>query len=153
MNHRSTNPGDIVLIHLYARPASFARVEAVRPHDRHGWYYCDLLVLAVPPQPVSWILERTQIDGAEFTMGGRPVRIERIPDMGALHAGPCDRSIANDESPARTVAKVTVAGSSPATAKVAAPRATLKTARVAKPKPTREIDSNVVRLFPRKSPA
>jgi hypothetical protein len=150
MHHRSTNPGDIVLVHVQGRAASFARVEAVRPHDRRGWYYCDLLVLAVPPQAVSWILERAQIDGADFTMGGRPVRIERMPDVGVLHNGPrVDAALDDAEQLAphasgRPIPVRTNGAVSPAA----------KTApRKERTKPMREADGNVVRLFPRKSPA
>lgn len=82
---RGTAVGDLVLIHFQGRPATFARVEDVRPQGRPGWFFCDLLVLTVPPQPMTWILEREQIDGTGFTMGGQPVRIERAPDVGALH--------------------------------------------------------------------
>ncbi|HYC22781.1 MAG TPA: hypothetical protein VEI94_08755 [Candidatus Bathyarchaeia archaeon] len=150
MHQRSTNPGDIVLIHVQGRAASFARVEAVRPHDRRGWYYCDLLVLAVPPQAVSWILERAQIDGADFTMGGRPVRIERMPDIGALHSGPHADTPLDGAGPlvARTAATsipVRTNGAAVAGAK-AAPRRE-------RTRPVRATDGNVVRLFPRKSPA
>jgi hypothetical protein len=83
---RSTQPGDVVLIYLVGKPASFARVEDIRPHPRPGWYFCDLLVLGVPPQPLTWILERDQIDGTEFTMGGQPVRLEALGELGAVHA-------------------------------------------------------------------
>jgi hypothetical protein len=85
---RSTAPGDVVLIHLREQPATFARVEAIRPHERREWFYCDLLVLAVPTQPVTWILQRHQIDGTPFTMGGEAVRIDRLPDPGTAHGGP-----------------------------------------------------------------
>ena len=81
---RSTAPGDLVLVHFREQPATFARVEAIRPHERPGWFCCDLLVLAVPTQPVTWILERQQIDGDPFTMG-QGVRIERLPDVGSAH--------------------------------------------------------------------
>lgn len=82
---RGTGPGDVVLIHFQGRPTTFARVEDVRPQGRPGWFFCDLLVLTVPPQPITWILEREQIDGTAFTMGGQPVRIERAPDVGVVH--------------------------------------------------------------------
>src|SRR5262245_66647714 len=82
---RGTLPGDVVLIHYQGKPASFARIENVRPHPRPGWLFCDLLVLAVPAQPVTWILERAQIDGVEFTMGGQPVRLEKLPELGTIH--------------------------------------------------------------------
>jgi hypothetical protein len=35
---------------------------------------------SVPLQELTWILEPGQIDGEPFTMGGNPVRIERLPD-------------------------------------------------------------------------
>jgi hypothetical protein len=82
---RSTAPGDVVLVHFREQPATFARVEAIRPHERPGWFCCDLLVLAAPTQPVTWILQRQQIDGDPFTMGGEGVRIERLPDLGSAH--------------------------------------------------------------------
>jgi hypothetical protein len=91
---RSTLPGDVVLVYHQGRAASFARVEEIRPHGRPGWFLCDLLILAVPTQPVTWILERGQIDGADFTMGGEPVRIERLPDLGTRHA-----AVASTDSP------------------------------------------------------
>ena len=85
---RSTVPGDVVLIHYREQPASFARVEAIRSHERPGWFYCDLLILAVPAQPVTWILQQHQIDGTPFTMGGEAVRLERLPDLGSAHGRP-----------------------------------------------------------------
>lgn len=83
---RSTAPGDVVLIHFRDQPASFARIEEIRRHERPDWFYCDLLMLALPPQPVTWILRREQIDGSAFTMGGESVRIERLPDLGTAHS-------------------------------------------------------------------
>ena len=78
-------PGDVVLVHLDGAPAGYARIEDIRAHARPGWNESDLLFLAQPLQPVTWILEREQIDGAPFTMGGRPVRIERLPEPGVVH--------------------------------------------------------------------
>jgi len=82
---RPTEVGDVVLVHFREKPASFARVEALRPHERPGWHYCDLLFLTLPPRPITWILRREQIDGEAFTMGGEPVRLERLPEPGAAH--------------------------------------------------------------------
>lgn len=93
---RGNLPGDVVLIHFQDRPATFARIEDVRPHGRPGWFLCDLLVLSIPPQPVTWILEREQIDGTSFTMGGQPVRLERLPDAGSLHVEMRARESAGD---------------------------------------------------------
>ena len=74
--------GDVVLVHLDEQPAGYARVEEIRGHSRPDWYECDLLFLGSPLQMVTWILEREQIDGAPFTMGGRPVKIEGLPPPG-----------------------------------------------------------------------
>lgn len=84
-DQKENEPGDVVLVHLDGKPAGYARIEELRRHARPGWYECDLLFLAQPLQPVTWILEREQIDGAPFTMGGRPVVIERLPDLGDVH--------------------------------------------------------------------
>ncbi len=78
-------PGDVVLVHLDGKPAGYARIESIRSHSRPGWNECDLLFLAQPLQPVTWILEDEQIDGTPFTMGGRPVQIESLPKPGRVH--------------------------------------------------------------------
>jgi len=99
---RENEPGDVVLVHLDGKPTGYARVESIRRHDRPGWHECDLLFLSQPPQPVTWILEREQIDGAPFTMGGRPVRIERLPEPGDVHAqrtGESQKSASEDAAP------------------------------------------------------
>ena len=134
-----TGPGDVVLVHLEERPASFARIEAVREHERRGWFYCDLLVLGVPLQPVTWILERAQIDGTPFTMGGQPVRLERLPAVGSLHTPAAAPE--SSEDPAANPAPVSTGEG------VTAPRTPASRPR----KRPREAagPGNVVRLFPR----
>lgn len=98
-------PGDVVLVHLDGAPAGYARIEEIRAHARPGWNECDLLFLAQPLQPVTWILERAQIDGAPFTMGGRPVRIERLPEPGAVHRERAEASAAPESPPKPEPAK------------------------------------------------
>lgn len=70
---------DLVLVHLDRRPAFFARVNDITPDVKKGWYQVELLALTLPPQTLMWILEEGHIQGEEFTMGGRPVRLEPIP--------------------------------------------------------------------------
>ena len=79
----STAVGDLVLIHISEKPATYARVEAIEPDVKPGWWRARLLVLTIPIQMVVWILERDQIDGKPFTMGGTPIRLERVepPDL------------------------------------------------------------------------
>lgn len=130
---RETIPGDLVLIQSASKPAGFARIEAIRPHELEGWYHCDLLLLAVPPRPITWILERAQIDGVDFTMSGQPIRLERLPDLGASHAAAED----TDEDTAENTAVDTGDEADPA---VEADR---------KPRGVTVRSSKVVELFPR----
>lgn len=96
---RETTPGDLVLIQSDGKPAGFARVEAIRAHELEGWYHCDLLLLAIPPRPITWILERAQIDGVDFTMSGQPIRLERLPDLGASHEAAAEPEVVEESSP------------------------------------------------------
>lgn len=73
-----TNVGDIVLVSVDAAPAFFARIEDIAPDVKPEWYQVKMLVLQVPLLVITWILRRPYIDGEEFTMGGRPMRMERI---------------------------------------------------------------------------
>ena len=72
-------PGDVILVHLEDKPAFFARVEEILPDVKAGWRRLRFKVLTVPLQEMTWILEPSQIDGEPFTMGGTPLRIERLP--------------------------------------------------------------------------
>ncbi|MDZ7291651.1 MAG: hypothetical protein ONB44_17415 [candidate division KSB1 bacterium] len=71
-------PNDLVLVHLENKPAFFARIERIDPDYKRGWWQVKLFILALPLQVVTWIIDDEQIRGADFTMGGMPVRIEKI---------------------------------------------------------------------------
>jgi len=73
-------PRDVILVHVQDKPAFHARVEEILFDAKKGWRQLRFQVLTVPPQELTWILEPAQIDGEAFTMGGTPVRIERLPD-------------------------------------------------------------------------
>jgi len=73
-----TKVGDLVLIHVEGKPAAYARVEDMEPDIKPGWLRVKLLVLTVPIQLVTWILQPEQVDGTPFTMGGTPMRLERV---------------------------------------------------------------------------
>lgn len=70
-----TDIGDVVLVYIEEKPAFFARVEAIDPDVKPDWYVVKMLVLQIPLMVVSWILRRLYVNGEQFTMGGRPVRI------------------------------------------------------------------------------
>lgn len=74
---------DLVLVYLDHKPAFYARINDINPDVKKGWYQVELLVLTLPPQTLVWILEEAHIQGEEFTMGGRPVRLALIPPKSA----------------------------------------------------------------------
>jgi hypothetical protein len=69
---------DIVLIHLEGEPIAFARIERISPDAKKDWYHVKLLMLQVPLQVTNWILRDVYIDGQEFTMGGKRVRMDLV---------------------------------------------------------------------------
>ena len=75
---QSTLENDLVLIHFEDVPMVFARVETIVADHKKEWYQVKLLVLAVPLQVVTWILKEEYINGGEFTMEGKRVRMERV---------------------------------------------------------------------------
>ena len=73
-----TKEGDIVLIYYQDKPTLYARVEAIEFDIKKDWYRVTLLLLSIPIQTVTWILREEYINGTVFTMGGNPMKIERI---------------------------------------------------------------------------
>ncbi|MGC9194637.1 MAG: hypothetical protein ACP5IL_04190 [Syntrophobacteraceae bacterium] len=73
-----TNIGDVVLVYMDNNPAFFARVEEISADVKPGWFQVKFLVLQVPLLSVTWILREAYYNGEEFTMGGRPMRVEKV---------------------------------------------------------------------------
>ncbi len=69
---------DLVLIYLEDNPLAFARIESILADAKPDWYHVKLLMLQVPPQIVTWILRDVYIDGKEFTMNGKRLRLEKV---------------------------------------------------------------------------
>ncbi len=69
---------DIVLVHVDNKPGFYARIEEINPDVKPGWWQVRLLVLTFPLQVFTWILDDYQLEGAEFTMGGTPIRMEPV---------------------------------------------------------------------------
>jgi hypothetical protein len=78
---------DIVLIYLEDKPLSYARVEDILADSKPDWYHVKLLLLQIPLQIVTWILRDIYIEGAEFTMQGKRMRLEKVvvPDEPHSH--------------------------------------------------------------------
>ena len=73
-----TAEGEIVLIYFEGKPLVFARIENILPDSKPAWYHVKLLMLQVPVHTITWILRDSYIDGAEFTMNGKKVRLDRV---------------------------------------------------------------------------
>jgi len=69
---------DIVLIYLEDQPLVYARVEGIEPDSKPDWYHIQLLMLQVPLQMTTWILRDVYINGDEFTMNGKRMRLEKV---------------------------------------------------------------------------
>ena len=69
---------DIVLIYLEDKPLSFARIEDILADSKPDWYHVKLLILQIPVQVVTWILKDIYINGSEFTMNGKKMRLEEV---------------------------------------------------------------------------
>lgn len=89
-----TLEGDLVLVHMEKTPAFFARIESITADVKPDWYHVKMLVLQVPLLTITWILREAYINGDEFTMGGRPVRLEKVvsPEEAEPSSPPADRT-------------------------------------------------------------
>ncbi len=79
---------DIVLIYYEDNPLSFARIEDISPDIKPDWYHVKLLMLQLPIRVATWLLRDIYIDGAEFTMDGKRMRMEKVecpPDAEENH--------------------------------------------------------------------
>ena len=69
---------DLVLAHIDNKPAFYARIEDITADVKPGWWKVKLLVLTVPLQIYTWILDESQVNGAPFTMGETPIMLEKV---------------------------------------------------------------------------
>ncbi|MGQ9689281.1 MAG: hypothetical protein ACUVXF_10915 [Desulfobaccales bacterium] len=90
---------DLVLVHLERQPAFYARINDISPDVKKGWHRVELLILTLPPQIVTWILDDDHLQGAAFTMGNRPVQLVLVPPKPAP-------KVDEPSSPGRTKGKV-----------------------------------------------
>ncbi len=69
---------DIVLIYFEDKPMTFARIESILADSKPNCYHVKFLFLQVPLQVVTWILRDIYINGEEFTMNAKKIRIELV---------------------------------------------------------------------------
>jgi hypothetical protein len=73
---------DLLLVYVDHKPGFFARVEEILPDVKPSWWRIRLLPLGLDNldyKTMVWILDEEQIRGAEYTMSGIPMRLEKIP--------------------------------------------------------------------------
>ncbi len=73
-----TTENDIVLIYFEESPMVFARIENILADSKKDWYHVTFLFLQLPLQTVTWILRDIYINGEEFTMNGKKMRLEQV---------------------------------------------------------------------------
>jgi hypothetical protein len=99
---------DIILIYLEDKPLAFARIEDILADSKPDWYHVKLLILQIPIQIVTWILKDIYINGSEFTMNGKRMRLEEViipkdtlkPDNTEL---PTDKKKSGDDAGAKVI--------------------------------------------------
>ncbi len=69
---------ELVLIHIEEQPAFYARVEKITADVKPKWWRVKFLMLTIPVNVTTWTIDDEQIRGADFTMGGTPIRIEKV---------------------------------------------------------------------------
>ena len=69
---------DIVLIYIEDTPLSFARIESILPDPKKNWYQVRMLMLQLPLHVVTWILKNDYINGDEFFMNDKKMRLELV---------------------------------------------------------------------------
>jgi hypothetical protein len=95
---------DVVLIYLEDKPLSFARIESILPDSKPNWYHAKLLLLQVPLQVVTWILRDVYINGQEFTMKGKRMRLEPVvAPASEKEAAPPVQKDTQPEKPGKTM--------------------------------------------------
>ena len=69
---------DVILIYLEDAPVSFARIESILPDAKKDWFHIKLLMLQIPLQVVTWILKDEYINGLQFHMNGKSMKIKKV---------------------------------------------------------------------------
>lgn len=81
-----------MLVYYQDQPAVYARIEYIEPDIKKDWYQVTLQLLTIPSQTVTWILRASYIDGAPFTMGGKPMHLEEVKRVARPEKGKEDKS-------------------------------------------------------------
>lgn len=75
--------GNLVLVYYEEKPVVYARVETIEPDIKKDWFQVSLTILTIPLQSVTWILRGEYLQGEPFTMGGKGMKMEKVPSAPA----------------------------------------------------------------------
>jgi hypothetical protein len=89
--------GDLVLVYVNESPSFYGRIENIEPDQKPGWYQVTFLFLGIPARMAVWILREEYIDGAPFTMGGTPLRLELVRPYKQMVLGADDENLESPE--------------------------------------------------------
>jgi len=73
--------GEVILIHLDGSPAYFAQVDRIEPDVKDGWWKLELLLLTLPAERITWVINESHMTGAQFMIGETLIWIEQIPSL------------------------------------------------------------------------
>ncbi len=94
--------GDLILIYQEDQPVAFGRIEYIEPDVKKDWYQVTFLLLSIPVREVTWILRWSYVQGEPYTMGGKPMRLEKVERIARPKEKEEDRK---DESPKKGTGK------------------------------------------------
>jgi hypothetical protein len=100
---------DVVIIYYEDKPLTFARIETISADHKRDWYHVKLLFLQLPLQTVTWILKDIYINGEEFTMDGKRMRMEVVVNPDGMtepqndSTNPADKKTKKDMKGAKVI--------------------------------------------------
>lgn len=92
--------GEVILVYVEDKPSFFARIEHIEADIKKRWWRVIFVVLTIPLTTVTWIIDEDQLLGADFTMGGIPVRLERVvaPKPQAANKSPQEQDLTPEDA-------------------------------------------------------
>jgi hypothetical protein len=80
MSNNKVKEGDVIVFKKAGEVEFYARIEDFEPDPKPDWFKVIFLVLTAPkPMIFPLKLRIPQINGEEFTLGGIPCQIEKLP--------------------------------------------------------------------------
>ena len=97
--------GEVILVYMENQPTFFARIEKIEPDVKKGWWRVTFLILTIPLTAATWIIDSEQIRGADFTISGIPIRMEKVtaPESDQPDLASQDQETEHEQSQAKII--------------------------------------------------